>query len=257
MAEKRSKIRAVSLSALMLISSAQTMWCPAESKGKAEPLRSARVIIGSESCNTCHIIEGEGGLIGPPLDGIGKFRTKKELEEILTRHKNQRPSHPFLMPSELMSHVRLNREVASSIAAYLYHLPGPHGGFRATHGDDVADRVPPGSQFVANKPGQKSEAGGRLFARMGCAACHSINGIGGRIGPALDGVGARRSTNFIRNRIANGATLMATADSKRKAINKNMPASNLSEAEIDSLVAFLLTIPKRQKTGAAKVISSM
>jgi len=35
------------------------------------------------ACNRCHIVEGEGGLIGPPLDGIASRHSGEYLYESL------------------------------------------------------------------------------------------------------------------------------------------------------------------------------
>jgi cytochrome c oxidase cbb3-type subunit III len=47
-------------------------------------------------------------------------------------------------------------------------------------------------------PGDAAQ-GARLYASKGaCAACHAIQGQGGLSGPALDGIGARRSAAYLR-----------------------------------------------------------
>jgi len=69
----------------------------------------------------------------------------------------------------------------------------------------------------------------QIFNQM-CVACHSLQGQGGQIGPALDGVGGRIDAAILRRRLEN--PLEVQADSK-------MPKLPLSPEEINELVAFL------------------
>ena len=39
--------------------------------------------------------------------------------------------------------------------------------------------------------------GRRLYAQLGCASCHSIRGVGGKVGPSLDGVGKRHARDWL------------------------------------------------------------
>src|SRR5262249_46898781 len=44
-------------------------------------------------------------------------------------------------------------------------------------------------------------AGAELYQREGCAACHRINGAGGRVGPDLSTIGGTRSVEHLRQSI--------------------------------------------------------
>jgi putative heme-binding domain-containing protein len=56
-----------------------------------------------------------------------------------------------------------------------------------------------GSSGLAEKATGDPSAGKRVYAgKGGCAACHSIAREGGTLGPDLDGVGRRRSLNYLR-----------------------------------------------------------
>ena len=63
-----------------------------------------------------------------------------------------------------------------------------------------------------------------------CRNCHSIGGLGGERGPALDAVGTRLSWDQLVRQIQQGGG--------------NMPAygKNLSSAETQALVSFLVTL---------------
>ena len=50
---------------------------------------------------------------------------------------------------------------------------------------------------IEKLPGDPA-AGKALFRAQGCGGCHMVNGIGGSLGPELDAVGARRSSERLR-----------------------------------------------------------
>jgi ubiquinol-cytochrome c reductase cytochrome b subunit len=87
--------------------------------------------------------------------------------------------------------------------------------------------------------------GADVFQDKQCRNCHSIGGVGGQRGPALDEVASRMTPNELRFKVVTGGG--------------NMPAygKNLSPAEIEALVAFLDTLhPPNQRpaVNAAKEI---
>jgi mono/diheme cytochrome c family protein len=71
--------------------------------------------------------------------------------------------------------------------------------------------------------------GSELFATHGCAHCHGTDGINGEIGPDLQQLRKRMTTEQIFKQIHDGS--------------KNMPAfvDTLSTPQIDDLVAYLRT----------------
>ena len=77
-----------------------------------------------------------------------------------------------------------------------------------------------------------ADQGKAVFAAQKCSLCHSIAGSGG--GETLDGVGARLKSEDIKKRIR------APKDVKAGSEMKAYP--NLPEKDINSLVAYLLTL---------------
>jgi mono/diheme cytochrome c family protein len=85
------------------------------------------------------------------------------------------------------------------------------------------------SQNLRSDP---ASAGKQLFEKFGCSACHSAGGQG-NTSFALDGIGSRRTGVELKQ-------LILTPPS-----GSAMPATTASESEIDSLVAYLLTLKNR------------
>jgi mono/diheme cytochrome c family protein len=89
---------------------------------------------------------------------------------------------------------------------------------------------------------QSSAADGeKVFAAQKCAVCHSIGAQGNKKGP-LDGVGAKLSADDIRMWITRAPEMAAKTKAERKPAMKAFP--NLSQAEVDALVAYLQTLKK-------------
>ncbi len=85
-------------------------------------------------------------------------------------------------------------------------------------------------------PVQSPLAGSRVFGSKGCSKCHSINGIGGKIGPDLARVGENRSFNDLTAAMWNHIPQM-TAEEKKRGI----AFPSLSAPEAGDLIAFLFT----------------
>lgn len=76
-------------------------------------------------------------------------------------------------------------------------------------------------------------AGGELFQEKGCSGCHSIGGKGGRVGPALDGVGNRYSGEWLYTWLKNPSAVKP---------GTQMPKLDLTDDNRARLVFFLLSL---------------
>lgn len=196
-------------------------------------------------CLHCHSLDGKGGLIGPPFDNIAKFRNESFIVNRLTSKAPIPKDYPknYPDPKELMNHVRVDKVTAQKLADYLISHTSTSELSVKGHGGISKDDVPAGFSFEPLPVTQSSRQGMALYRDKGCAACHSIGLIGGRFGPALDGVGAKRSRKFIENRISAGA-IVSYGGKEYQPSAYNMPPSTLSQKQIKQLTDFLLTIPK-------------
>lgn len=83
------------------------------------------------------------------------------------------------------------------------------------------------AMFPATPAPAQEMAGKELVGRLGCLACHSLGGQGGRKAPAWDGLGARRSPQAIRTQLTHPKS-------------RRMPSfAFLRPGELDALVAYL------------------
>ena len=78
-------------------------------------------------------------------------------------------------------------------------------------------------------------AGAKLFQKKGCAGCHMVNGVGGKWGPALNGLSSRRSEDWVRENFIHPQTM---------APGTIMPAYPFSEPDMRNMIGYLFTIPE-------------
>ncbi len=108
--------------------------------------------------------------------------------------------------------------------------------------DDTASSLPPAAQ-----------SGRRIARTAACAACHGADGQGG-IGPPWTGSVGRQVT------LTDGSTVTVDADYLRRSITDpgaqivagsdvKMPANNLSAADVDAVVAYILALNASSGSG--------
>jgi mono/diheme cytochrome c family protein len=96
-------------------------------------------------------------------------------------------------------------------------------------------------------PGQDPVAGSRVFGAKGCAQCHAIKGVGGKIGPDLARTERPRSFYHLAAALWNHAPKMA--DRMREL---NIARPRLDAYEGADLVAFLFTVDYFDPPGNAE-----
>jgi len=180
-------------------------------------------LFDKNNCMGCHTILGEGAYYAPELTKVYERRGVAFITAMLT--------DPELMYPGQRKMVKYNfsdQEKQDLVAFFQWIGEMDLNGFPAkpSLGQIVAGNTGAGnvsSSIVkrTNRP--------LLFNQM-CIACHTLEGQGGAIGPALDGVGSRRTAEYIHAWLANPAAIKA--DSK-------MPKLPLSESDITELTAFL------------------
>lgn len=88
--------------------------------------------------------------------------------------------------------------------------------------------------FAFEPEAKASSNGSQLYQRLGCVGCHTINGVGGKIGPDLSKVGSRLSAERIMGQINN---------SKQYNPNSMMPSyQSLSADQKKALVEYLQSL---------------
>ncbi|SPE52851.1 conserved exported hypothetical protein [Verrucomicrobia bacterium] len=176
-------------------------------------------------CIGCHKLHGIGGVIGPELDGVGANRTP---EWLLTHFKN--PS--AVTPGSAMPPIKASDEELDALTLYVLSFTG----------EDLS------AYYVSMKTIPGPMAGRRLFEEKGCLGCHSIGGIGGKVGPALDEVAKRHDPQWLMGHFKNPRAMSP---------GTVMPQFNFTEQETRALTEFLLSLVDTNLVGFLKISSSL
>jgi mono/diheme cytochrome c family protein len=90
------------------------------------------------------------------------------------------------------------------------------------------------------------EKGKKVYAEakpMACKACHSVAGVGNAKGP-LDGCGSKLKAEEIKAWMRTPKDMAAKAKAERKPPMPAYTAEKLSDADLDALTAYLLSLKK-------------
>ncbi len=175
------------------------------------------------NCMGCHTILGEGAYYAPELTKVYERRGVAFITSMLTD-----PAAMYPGQRKMVKYNFNDQEKQDLVAFFQWIGEMDLNGFPAkpSLGQIVAGNSGSGS---ASSSVAKRSNRPQLFNQM-CIACHALEGQGGAIGPALDGVGSRRNAEYIQAWLTNPMAIKA--DSK-------MPKLPLSESDITELTAFL------------------
>ncbi len=196
-------------------------------------------LLERNGCNSCHSINGKGGCLAPPYDGISKRRSKDFILSRITNSKASVARFEKLYPeTELMPHPRISPAHAKAITDYLLKLPAPTHGFKATPHVVTSDMT------NIDMAGDLSK-GRSLFFEKGCSACHSVKGVGGQFAPKLDGVGKREGKDYLTKKMTAAELLKQGSGNEYAERGTTMPPSSLSKQNMADIAEYLMTIPAK------------
>lgn len=188
-------------------------------------------------CASCHKIKGNGGTLGPPLDGIGGARGEQFITAHLLDPDKQMQEFPDLFGGRpnLMPHPGVSLVDAKSIAAYLLTLPEPKNGFLiSSHPKVHNSSIKKTKRLTTQEPAGSIEPGRKLFLSHGCAACHTLNNQVPRFGPRLDGISSRRTRLQLEEAMHGGTDEP----------EMNFKVYHLTNQEAKQIVDFLIKLPR-------------
>jgi nitric oxide reductase subunit C len=174
------------------------------------------------NCMGCHTLLGEGAYYAPELTRVYERRGPEFIAAML-----RDPEAMYPGARRMQQYDFTDEEIADLVAF-----------FEWVNGMDL-NGFPPAptlASSAAPSPGSTSPVGrddGRphVFDQM-CVACHALDGRGGNVGPALDGVADRLEPDFFERWLRDPASIRP---------GTLMPRLPLSDAQVTELVAFLRT----------------
>lgn len=122
-----------------------------------DPISGRRIFV-DRGCVRCHSIWGNGGTLGPDFALVGAGRSLQQLAGLFWNHT---PRMIDTVRDEGLQWPLFSEEDLADIISYIYYVK------------------------LFDEPGDP-DAGERWFRQKRCAQCHTVGGVGGGIGPALD-----------------------------------------------------------------------
>ncbi len=173
-------------------------------------------LFSEKRCIVCHTAHGTGGVVGPNLDHLQQFRSPLFVASAMWNHG---PQMAAAMKEKGVERPSLTGAELRDLIAYL----AP-----ATSGPQE------GPLYVL--PG-RADSGRLLFAEKRCIECHSVGGVGGKVGPDLVALGVRRSPIEFAAAIWNKAPAMMAAMQQR-----GISVPQLRPEEMADIVAYLYSV---------------
>ncbi|HEY3835632.1 MAG TPA: c-type cytochrome, partial [Bryobacteraceae bacterium] len=162
-----------------------------------------------ERCDSCHTIGGEpsGSKSGPDLLNVSR---KHDAAWMIDHFK-----HPAnVVPGSSMPPIDLSTAEANEVSALMLKLNLEFG------------------NVVQNTPDFVVQAA-TLYQKNSCGSCHKVNGVGGTMGPPLNGIGQRRNEKWVIGHFKNPKALSP---------GSMMPAYNFPPKDMEAMVNWLFTL---------------
>lgn len=174
------------------------------------------------NCNDCHTILGFGGYYAPDLTRVYDRRGENYIRGVVAQPELVLANSFRKMPHQNLTPTEIDRLVDF---------------FRWVNDIDTQDWPPQDSKKRRTTEskrligGSAMTPGAALFKGQGCIACHSIGGVGGDAGPALDDTGTRMTPEQIRQYIYDPASVNPQT---------NMPGyQEMTPSDLNALAEFL------------------
>ncbi len=198
----------------------------------------AEVVAGKKvwekyNCVGCHTLIGEGSYYAPELKDIYSQKGPDFMRAFLKdpvkvwygsaeAARGQRKMPNFGLSDQEIAHLVAFFEWVDKIDTHNWPPRPQHG---------TAQAASAAAGMTAADP--QVAQGEALVQAKACTACHKIKGVGGAIGPDLDGVSQRLDLETLQQRLVNP-----------KAVNPEsvMPNFGFSEPEVDAIMAYLKTL---------------
>jgi ubiquinol-cytochrome c reductase cytochrome b subunit len=164
-----------------------------------------------ESCQKCHNVTPETETkSGPNLLNTGQRHNR---EWLLAHFKEPR----VISAGSAMAPVNLTGAQLNDLVAAVSAL------------------TPDNGDLITNTPAFAGD-GAALYQKNFCFSCHIVNGVGGKVGPVLNGLGLRRTEAW---------TIAHFVDPQKVSPGTSMPAYKFAPKDMQDMVSYLFTLPNK------------
>ncbi len=178
------------------------------------------------NCMGCHTLMGEGAYYAPELTKVYERRGEAFIKALIRDPQAMYPGERKMVKYDFPE------EDLDALVAFFKWIgeadlqgwpPKPTLGRMADASAGLHPGTPSGGTVVEslNRP--------KVYNQM-CIACHTLQGQGGAVGPALDGIGSRRDYDYLTKWLT---------DPQAMKPGTTMPKLPLTEIDVKELAAFL------------------
>ena len=175
-------------------------------------------LFDSKNCMGCHTIMGEGAYYAPELTKVLDRRGEAFVKAVLKDPEAMYPGQ------RKMVNYHFSDQEIEDLTAFLTWV-----GKMDLNGFPPKPDLLASSTYAAVTNPLETVKQPQIFGQM-CTACHALNGRGGNVGPALDGVGSKFDVQYITKWLSDPASIKAET---------KMPKLPLSEKDITELANYL------------------
>lgn len=187
----------------------------------SEEVKRGKLLWDKNNCMGCHTIMGEGAYYAPELTKVYDRRGPDWMKVFI-----KDPQAMFPGERKMTKYNFTESEINDLIAFFKWIGEVDLNGFPAKPTLALAMNSAPVNANNSSLPQPEK------FKSL-CIACHSLSGVGGKVGPALDGISKKYNPDYLHKWISNPAAVKpGTA----------MPKLELTEEEKNEIVKFLGTI---------------
>lgn len=180
-----------------------------------------------KNCMGCHTILGEGAYYAPELTKVFERRGEAFIKAMLKDPDSMYPGQ------RRMTNYNFSDEEISDLTAFLKWIGTLDLNGFPPKPDLVRSASPTATGDTSlEQVVLKTEDRPLVFNQM-CVACHSLNGQGGTVGPALDNIGSQRDITYLTKWLKDPMAIKP---------GTTMPKLPLSEEDIAELSAFLSSL---------------
>jgi nitric oxide reductase subunit C len=180
------------------------------------------------NCMGCHTLFGEGGYYAPELTKVYERRGPEFIAAMLRDPQAMYPGMRRMQQYDFSE-----SEISDLVSFFRWAGNVDLNGFPPA--PVLASTAAPSA--ASTQPVARHDGRPRVFDQI-CIACHSVDGRGGAVGPALDGVGDRFDAEYLGRWLHDPASIRpGTA----------MPRLPLSDAQIGELTTYLSSLRAQEQ----------
>lgn len=180
----------------------------------------------TSNCMGCHTLFGEGAYYAPELTLVYQRRGPEFIRAMLRDPQSMYPGQRRMQQYDFSE-----QEIDDLVAFFEWVGQVDLNGFPPA--PTLASTAAPSATSTAPHDDGRPQ----VFGQM-CVACHAVDGRGGNVGPALDGVGDRYDAEYLERWLHDPAAVKQ---------GTQMPRLPLSDEQISELTTYLSTLREQEQ----------